>query len=148
MARDLSNVSALVECGMEISAIKPPGEPTEGEPPPSSLQASEPAFLQLLASLSLTPPLPVDAQASATSNDETVAQGDSPGIVPSGLVCVLTLTAAEERMTTAGKANTEAAPVGTQVQAAATPIVASPGNNPSDPAGTASEALATSEKNV
>jgi hypothetical protein len=148
MARDLSDGSALVECCMDVSTIKPPVEPTEAEPHASTPQASDHAFLQLLASLGFTLPLPVDAGPSATANDGTVAQADSLEIEPGGLVCAATLNAAQEQMMTAGEPNVEAAQNGTQPQEVAAHGITLAGKDQSDLAGTVVEALATREKDV
>lgn len=131
---------------MDIATIKLPVEAAEAEPPANSLQASDPAFLQLLASLGLTPPLPVDDGPGITANDILVAQTESLGIEPSRLMSASTVNVIQEQMITVGKANAEAAQAGTQLPEVAAQVITSVRKDDSDAAGTVMEALAASKK--
>lgn len=131
---------------MDISTINLPLEPTEAEPHEQSPQASDPAFLQLLASFGLTPPLSVDAGTGLSGKDVLSAHTESLGSEPSGLVSLTPVTIVQGELMAAMKPNAEAVPDPVVLQEAAAQVIASAGQEGSDSAGTVVDALAKDKK--
>jgi hypothetical protein len=137
VAQDLSYASTLVERCMDISTIKPPVEKIDVEPHAGAPDGSESAFLQLLASLGLTQPIPVDAGRGPLVKDETLAQTESLHVDTEALARALAADGLQEKLVAVVNANGRATQDETTPQALLPQVITSAGTAKSDSTGTA-----------
>ncbi|MDQ6733054.1 MAG: hypothetical protein M3Z35_02885, partial [Nitrospirota bacterium] len=134
---------------MDISTIKPPVEKTEVEPHAGVSEGSESAFLQLLASLGFTQPIPVDAGQGPLANDEALAQTESLHVDTEALARALAANGLQEKIVTVENANGGGTQDGTKSQALLTLAITSAGTTESDPTGSAlAQALSIGAKDM
>lgn len=134
---------------MDISIIKTHLEKPEGEQQSSKSDGLDLAFLQLLASLGLTPPLSVDSEAPPTINSGTVTLAPSSSVDQRTLVMTPTTNTLQEQTMTDGKESVEPAQVSAKEQTLIAQAINSVANNESDPIQTdPGQALATVVKNL
>jgi len=119
---------------MDISAIKPPVEKTEGEPH-GTPEGSESAFLQLLASLGLTPPIRIDAGQRPAVHDGAVAQIESLPVDTETLARALAAHGLQEKIVAVENANGGGMPDGTKPPARLAQAITSAGTTADDPTG-------------
>jgi hypothetical protein len=122
---------------MDISTIKPPVEKIDVEPHAGAPDGSESAFLQLLASLGLTQPIPVDAGRGPLVKDETLAQTESLHVDTEALARALAADGLQEKLVAVVNANGRATQDETTPQALLPQVITSAGTAKSDSTGTA-----------
>lgn len=133
---------------MDISAIKPPVEKTEGEPH-AAPGGSESAFLQLLASLGLTPPIRIDAGQRPAVHDGAVVQIESLSVDTETLARALAAHGLQEKIVAVENANGGGMPDGTKPPALLAQAITSAGATADDPTGIDStQALSVSTKGM
>ncbi len=117
---------------MNIPIIQTSAEKPEGEQQVSTCDGSDLAFLQLLAGLRLTQPIPVEAGPCLAPNGGTFAHTESPCVDQSVFPLMGVVNAPQEEMVADGKVSIEMTQAGAKMQELLAHAILSAGNDERD----------------